>query len=92
VVALYLYTYFPAALMVWDRFDALSHIGHVTAPILMLQGGRDAVVPARFGGALFAAAPEPKESWLAPDGGHEDLAGFGALDAVVGFLSRRFSQ
>jgi fermentation-respiration switch protein FrsA (DUF1100 family) len=37
---------------------------------------------------LFAAASQPKETWLAPDGGHEDLAGFGALDAVVAFIEQ----
>ena len=55
----------------------------------MLQGGADPVVPARFGDALFAAAPEPKERWLAPDGGHEDLARHGALDAAIAFIERR---
>jgi fermentation-respiration switch protein FrsA (DUF1100 family) len=88
-VAQYHYPYVPAALLVWDRFDALSRIGEVKAPILVLRGGRDAIVPGRFSQALFDAALEPKESWFAPDAGHEELAGFGALDAVVDFLRRR---
>ena len=88
-LAQYHYPYIPAALLIWDSFDSLSRIGRVTAPILFLHGGRDAVVPARFGQALFDAAPEPKESWFAPDAGHEDLARFGALDEVVAFIERR---
>jgi uncharacterized protein len=88
-LAQYHYPFIPAALLVWDRFDALSRIGQVTAPILVLRGGRDAIVPARFSQALFDAAPEPKESWFAPDAGHEELAGFGAIDAVVAFIQRR---
>jgi len=88
-VAQYHYPYVPAALLVWDRFDALSRIHQAKAPILVLRGGRDAIVPDRFSQALFDAAPEPKESWFAPDAGHEELAGFGALDAVVDFLRRR---
>lgn len=87
-VAQYHYPYIPAALLVWDRFDALARVGEVRAPLLVLQGGSDGVVPARFGEALFAAAPEPKERWLAPQAGHEDLAGFGALDAVVAFIEK----
>ena len=59
------------------------------APILVLHGAYDTVVPARFGRALFDAAPEPKEFWYSPEAGHEDLARFGALDAVIGFLERR---
>ena len=87
-LAQYHYPFVPATLLVWDRFDSLSRIAEVRAPLLMLQGGRDAVAPFRFGEALFAAAPEPKERWLAPQAGHEDLAGFGALDAAVAFIER----
>ena len=46
-------------------------------------------MPAPFSEALFDAAPEPKESWFAPDAGHVNLDGFGALDAVVAFIERR---
>lgn len=88
-VAQYHYPFVPAALLVWDRFDSLSRITQVKAPILVLRGGNDAVVPGRFSQALFDAAPEPKESWFAPDAGHEELAEFGALDAVVAFIERR---
>ncbi len=87
--AQYHYPFVPAALLIWDRFDSLSRIGAVTAPILIVLGGRDRVVPARLGQALFAAAPEPKERWIAPEAGHEDLARFGALDAAVAFIERR---
>ncbi|HEX4695021.1 alpha/beta hydrolase, partial [Sphingomonas sp.] len=87
-VAQHHYPFVPAKLLVLDRFDALSRIGQVRAPLLVLQGGRDPVVPPHFGDALFAAAMEPKERWFAPEGGHEDLARFGALDAVVDFIAR----
>lgn len=88
-VAQYHYPFVPAAWLIWDRFDSVSRIGEVKSPLLLLQGGSDGIVPPRFGEALFAAAPEPKERWSAPCGGHEDLAGFGALDAVVAFIERR---
>jgi fermentation-respiration switch protein FrsA (DUF1100 family) len=88
-VAQYHYPFMPAAGMVWDRFDSLSRIGKVRAPILILHGERDRVVPIRFGRALFEAAPEPKEFWSASEAGHETLAQFGALDAVLAFLERR---
>jgi fermentation-respiration switch protein FrsA (DUF1100 family) len=84
--AQYHYPFIPAALLIWDRFDSLPLIAEVRAPLLILQGGRDRVVPPRFGQALFEAAPEPKERWFAPEGGHENLAQFGALDVAVKFL------
>ena len=91
-LAQYHYPFIPAALLIWDRFDAMSRIGEAKAPLLVLQGRDDGVVPIRFGEALFAAAPEPKERWLAPHGGHEDLAGFGALDAAVAFIERHLRR
>ena len=83
------FPYVPASRMVVDRFDSLSRIGKVRAPILVLHGERDRVVPIRYGRALFDAAPEPKEGWFAPEAGHEDLARYGSLDVVVAFINRR---
>jgi fermentation-respiration switch protein FrsA (DUF1100 family) len=83
------FPYVPAARMVTDRFDSLSRIGKVRAPILVLHGERDRVVPVRYGRALFDAAPEPKEGWFAPEAGHEDLARYGGLDTAVAFIERR---
>jgi len=91
-VAQHHFRYVPAAKMVTDRFDSLSRIGKVKAPILILHGGRDRVVPLRFGRALFNAAPEPKEAWFAPEAGHETLARYGGLDAVVAFIERRLRR
>jgi uncharacterized protein len=83
------YPFLPAAMLVRDRFDSLSRIGRIAAPLLVLHGERDMIVPIRHGRALLAAAPSPKEGWFAPEAGHETLAQFGALDAAVAFLERR---
>src|SRR5579862_9606958 len=56
--------------------------------VVILRGGQDTIVPERFSQALFDAAPDPKEIWVAPDAGHEDLAAFGALDQVVSFIEQ----
>jgi hypothetical protein len=88
-VAQYHYPFMPAGRLIWDRYDSLSRIGRVTAPILILRGGRDTVVPPRFSQTLYEAAAEPKESWSAPDAGHVNLDRFGALDIVVAFIERR---
>ena len=83
------FPYFPVRLMLKDRFDSLSRIEQVRAPILIMQGERDQIVPPALGRELFAAAPEPKEFWSSPDGGHDDLFGVGADEAVLDFLRRR---
>jgi len=88
-VAQYHYSFMPASVLVRDRFDSLAKIGDVKAPILVLHGERDRIVPLRFGRALFDAAPEPKELWLAREAGHEDLIRYGAFAAILDFLRRR---
>ncbi len=83
------YPFVPAALLVRDRFNSLSRVGRVTAPLLVLHGERDMVVPARHGRALLAAATAPKEGWFSPEASHENLARFGALEAAIAFIDRR---
>jgi uncharacterized protein len=87
-VARWHYPFLPVDLLLKDRFDSLSRIAGVRAPLFVMQGGRDGVVPPQSGRELFAAAPEPKEIWIAPDGGHNDLTSFGALTAAVDFIRR----
>jgi hypothetical protein len=87
-VAQHHYSFIPASALVRDRFDSLAGIADVRAPILILHGERDRIVPVRFGRALFDAAPEPKELWLSRDAGHEDLVRYGAFEAVLDFLRR----
>jgi fermentation-respiration switch protein FrsA (DUF1100 family) len=82
------YPFLPVSLMLHDRFDSLSRIAQVRAPILIMQGGLDQIVPPELGVELFVAAPEPKELWSVPQGGHENLYGFGAPETVFAFLRR----
>jgi fermentation-respiration switch protein FrsA (DUF1100 family) len=86
------YPFVPTSWLVSDRYDSLSRIGQVRAPILMLHGARDGIIPLSLGEALFAAAPEPKEQWIASDASHTDLGHFGAFDVAVGFIERHVRQ
>nr|WP_281414676.1 alpha/beta hydrolase [Plastoroseomonas arctica] len=82
------YPWLPARLLLRDRFDALGHIARVTAPILIMSGGRDTLVPRSMGLALFAAARAPTERWEAPESGHEELGTAGAVEVAASFLDR----
>jgi uncharacterized protein len=86
------YPFAPAGLMVRDRFDSLSRIAAVRAPLLVLHGERDRIVPVQMGRALLAAATAPNEGWFSPEAGHENLAQFGALDAAISFIERRIGR
>ena len=78
---------FPVGLLVRDRFDNLSRVAGLQAPLLILHGERDATVPVRFGRRLYDAAGDPKRgAWFA-QAEHTDLYEHGAADAVLEFLA-----
>ncbi len=59
--------------VVKSRFDSLQRIRDVHAPIIIVHGTRDEVVPFRMGQQLFAAAPEPKRFYPIEGAGHNNL-------------------
>jgi fermentation-respiration switch protein FrsA (DUF1100 family) len=69
-------------------FDSLPHIRHVGAPVLIIHGERDTLIPATLGRALFAAAREPKHALWIANGGHNDLWGR-IRETVMAFAARR---
>src|SRR5208283_2184290 len=61
------------AYVVKSRFDSLRKIRDVRAPILIVHGTRDEVIPFAMGQQLFAAAPEPKRFYSIEGAGHNNL-------------------
>jgi hypothetical protein len=59
--------------VVKSRFDSIRRIGEVRAPILIVHGTRDEMVPYAMGQQLFAAAPEPKRFLPIEGAGHNNL-------------------
>jgi len=86
------YWYFPVRWLVKDRFDSLSRIATVRAPLLVLHGEDDGLIPVKFAQQLFAAAPGPKEGHFIPGGRHGGLYELGAGNLVLDFLNRRFAR
>jgi uncharacterized protein len=80
------FPFVPVDLLLQDRFDLLGRIGSVHAPVLVMAGGRDTIVPPAMSQAVFAASNEPKVLWLTPDAGHNDLVEAGAFDVVQAFV------
>ena len=81
------YWYFPVRLLMKDQFRSDERIGKVTAPLLILHGVHDQIIPYAMGERLFDLANKPKHIARFLDGGHEDLDNNGALDAVGRFLA-----
>ena len=83
------YWFAPVRLLMKDTFRSDERIGKVRAPVLILHGERDRVVPFGFGEKLFSLANEPKSLVRFPRGDHNDLDAHGALDAAKKFLSEQ---
>ncbi len=81
------YPFVPVRWLIKDAFRSDLRMPRVRAPLLVLHGERDRVVPIRFGEALFALANEPKRMVRFPDGTHVDLDDHGAVDVVKAFLA-----
>ena len=81
------YPFAPVRWLIKDTFRSDRRIARVKAPILVLHGEQDTVVPIRFGEKLFALAHEPKRMVRFPDGGHVDLDDHGAAKVVKEFLA-----
>lgn len=81
------YWYLPVSLLMKDQFRSDTLIGKVTAPVMIMHGVHDQVVPYAMGEQLFDLANQPKHFVRFLDGGHEDLDANGALDAVGRFLA-----
>jgi hypothetical protein len=80
------YPFIPVRWLIKDPFHSDRRIAKVTAPILVLHGERDRVVPIRFGEALYKLANEPKRMVRFPRGNHVDLDDHGAPDVVRKFF------
>jgi len=87
-VAFSAYPFIPVRLLMKDQFRSDDRIGKVKAPVLVMHGARDRVVPFRMGEQLFALANEPKQFVRFADGGHEDLDRYDHLAAARKFIAQ----
>lgn len=61
-------------LLPFDRFPNLKRIRGVKAPVLVIHGTHDRIVPFSHGRMLYAAAAEPKRKLWVEGGTHGDVA------------------
>lgn len=82
-------------LLLFDKFNNARKIGNVRAPVLIIHGGRDELVPIRHGMRLFEMANEPKYHLWIDKADHynvdtADAAGYGeAIRAFAGAVGGR---
>ncbi|MGH6740516.1 MAG: alpha/beta hydrolase [Bradyrhizobium sp.] len=84
--SLSLFRLVPVRWLLRDRFRSDQRIAAVTAPLLIMHGGRDSVIPIGFGERLFALAHEPKQFVRFAAGGHDNLGDYGAIETARHFI------
>ena len=82
------YPFAPVRTLIRDRFDSKAKVSGIGAPLLLIHGAEDRVVPVDFSRELFDAASEPKNAHWIENGGHNDLTYHGIDAVVLDFLDR----
>lgn len=75
----------PASWLLMDRYESVNKIKYVKAPVLILQAGKDMVVPPILAKQLFDAAEPPKTILTNINAGH--LGIYTSTDIVKGLFS-----
>lgn len=81
------YPYLPLSLLMKDQFRSDAVIGRVKAPLLVLHGERDQVIPFAQGQQLYELANAPKRFLRFPAGRHSDLPRYGSIGEIRRFLA-----
>ncbi len=87
-IAFAAYPFIPVRLLMKDQFRSDERIAKVNAPLLILHGTQDRIIPIGFGERLFGLANEPKHFVRFARGEHENLDRFGALQEARDFLAK----
>ena len=64
------YPYIPVNLLLKDKFDNKSKINNIKAPILIMHGEADQIVPFFMGKKIYEIANEPKYSYFTKHDNH----------------------
>jgi fermentation-respiration switch protein FrsA (DUF1100 family) len=80
------YWFVPVRLLMKDQFRSDLRVGKITAPVLVIHGDRDWIVPIALGERLYGLINAPKRFVRLADAGHNDL-GARSVEAAREFLA-----
>ena len=83
------YSLMPVRLLLRDRYDTIGRIARLKAPLLVIGGDQDRIVPIDQTRRVYEAAREPKSLLVIRGADHNDeslLAGREMMDEVLRFL------
>lgn len=85
------YRFFPVEQLLHQRFDSINKVPLLKVPVLFIHGLADTQVPVTMSQMLYAASPDPKQLYLVPIAGHNNVAetaGVEYLQVVQAFVRR----
>ncbi len=84
-----MYPLLPVHLFVDDKYRSIKYIRQINAPLMIVHGTRDRLIPIELGERLFEAAVTPKEMIRMADIGHTGLFRAGIWPHISAFLEAR---
>jgi hypothetical protein len=87
-VALHHYPYLPSRLFMTDRYETVRFLPRLNAPLLVVHGRDDRIVPVAMGIDVHARAPAPKEIAVIERAGHSDHASYGSSEIIYDWIGR----
>ena len=85
-VAAAVYWFVPVRLLLMDSFRSDQRIAKVTAPVLVVHGERDSIIPIGFGERLYEMIRAPKRFIRLPRAEHNDHDSHGLPELVRPFI------
>lgn len=78
-----------AGVLMVDVYDSRGKLDRLTAPLFIMHGEQDGVVPVAMGRLLLEEAAVEKEGVFLPQAGHNDIWDLGGGEAAVAWLKAR---
>ncbi len=81
------YFFLPVELLMKDKFENINKIADVTAPVLIIHGEQDTIIPFKMGVTLFEAAQSKKQLVALKNNGHNDMPYKVRAEKVLEFIT-----
>jgi fermentation-respiration switch protein FrsA (DUF1100 family) len=78
--------FLPLQQIMVDQYRTIDYIGQVRAPLYVVHGARDSLIPVHHARQVYAAANGPKTLVVLPGGDHNNLYEHGAFERVRDLL------
>jgi len=80
------YWFLPLGLIMTDQYRNIDQIKQVQAPVLIVHGENDEIIPLAMGKRVYGAANDPKRLEVVPGAAHNDMFEHGAWSRAQDFL------